>query len=106
MAAKKIKGLIDSIQVKVHGIDGQTGDIPDDINPRVLILRHQQIYEPQRFAPKSAEHIYEENQTAVDASAQQLMSQLNRLQQDRRFVTDSQPPEAQTPINDTQNSSY
>ena len=40
MAAKKIKDLMNRIDEQISNIDGRTGDIPDEINPRVLILKH------------------------------------------------------------------
>ena len=40
MAAKKIKDLISKIDEQISNIDGKTGEIPDEINPRVLILKH------------------------------------------------------------------
>ena len=41
MAAKKIKDLISKIDEQISSIDGTTGEIPDEINPKVLILHHQ-----------------------------------------------------------------
>jgi hypothetical protein len=38
--AKNIKLSIDKIEKQIEKIDGQTGSMPDEINPRVLILKH------------------------------------------------------------------
>ena len=65
--------------------------MPDEINPKVLILRHQRIYEAHRLAPKSAEQVFAQNAQDVDTSAQNLIGHLNRLQVDRKNNSLSEP---------------
>ena len=43
-------------------IDGETGEIPDELNPYSIALKHQRMYEALKMAPKSAEQVYEMNQ--------------------------------------------
>ena len=40
LTAKSIKHTIESIDKNVEQINALTGDIPDEINPKVLVLRH------------------------------------------------------------------
>lgn len=41
MAAKRIKDVINRIEEQISSIDSKTGEMPDEINPKVLILHHQ-----------------------------------------------------------------
>ena len=71
LTAKKIKDLMSKIEEQISTIDSSTGDMPDEINPQVLVLRHQQLFSQpiRKTQPKSAEQIFEENQKSVNTSA-------------------------------------
>ena len=59
--------------------------MPDELNPRVLILRHQRLNQSRQEAMNaSMEQVFQDQVNSIDRSAANLVESLNRIQEDRR----------------------